>query len=42
MPKNDAALKKLCEAATLVWLDLGQDLVDRLIDSMPRRVEAVR
>jgi transposase len=40
MPKKDAALRKLCEAVTHVWLDIGQDLLDRLIDSMPRRVEA--
>lgn len=42
MPKNDRALKKLCEAATTVWLDFGVGLVNDLIDSMPRRIEAVR
>ena len=41
LPRSEASLKKLCDAATTVWLDFGQQLVDDLIDSMPRRIQAV-
>lgn len=42
MPKSEKSLKLLCEAATIVWLDFGIELVNRLIDSMPARVRAVK
>lgn len=42
MPKNNQAMQRLCKAATAVWLDFGLDLVNSLIDSMPRRIEAAR
>lgn len=42
MPKNNQAMQRLCKAATAVWLDFGLDLVNSLMDSMPRRIEAAR
>ena len=41
MPKNDTTLKLLCELAVMCWLDLDKEMVNGLIDSMPRRIEAV-
>lgn len=40
-PKNANSLQWLCEAAIEVWEDLKEELIDRLIESMPRRLEAV-
>jgi hypothetical protein len=42
MPKNAQSLAKLCDAAIEVWLDLEVELVNKLIDSMPRRITALR
>lgn len=42
MPTNNQTLKKLCEIAVRVWLDFEIELVNRLIESMPRRLKAVR
>ena len=42
MAKNEQLLKMLCEAAVVVWHDFEQELVDRLTDSVPRRIAAVR
>ncbi|OAA34640.1 Transposase, Tc1-like protein [Metarhizium rileyi] len=40
-PKNADSLQWLCEAAVEVWEDLQDDLLDRLVEPMPRRLEAV-
>ncbi|KJZ68152.1 hypothetical protein HIM_12456 [Hirsutella minnesotensis 3608] len=40
--KNEASIAKLTEYLHLAWEALPQDLVDRLIDSVPRRLAAVR
>ena len=42
LPKSDASLQRLVDAAVLVWLDFEDDLVNKLIDSMPARVQAVK
>lgn len=41
MSKNEETLRKLCEAAVIVWHDFEIELVNRLIESVPRRVEAI-
>lgn len=40
-PKNNSTLQRLCEAAIEVWEDLEDDVIENLINSMPRRLEAV-
>ncbi|OAQ58126.2 Nuf2 family protein [Pochonia chlamydosporia 170] len=40
-PKNADSLQWLCEAAIEVWEDLKEELMERLVESMPRRLEAV-
>lgn len=42
MPKNDKSLELLQEVAIKVWMDFEIEVVNRLIDSMPARVRAVR
>ena len=42
LPKSDQSLDRLYDVAIEVWLDIGIDLVNTLIDSMPARVQAVR
>lgn len=41
MTKSEATLKLLCEKAVVVWHELEEELVNHLIDSMPRRIAAV-
>ncbi len=41
MPTSNQALSLLCQTAEEVWMDIEDGLVDRLIDSMPRRIAAV-
>jgi predicted nuclease with RNAse H fold len=41
MPKNSASMQRLCEAAVEVWEEFDEDLLATLIESMPRRLEAV-
>jgi transposase len=41
MPKNNSTLQRLCEAAAEVWEDLKEEVLDNLIESMPRRLAAV-
>ncbi|OIW27877.1 hypothetical protein CONLIGDRAFT_716276 [Coniochaeta ligniaria NRRL 30616] len=41
MPKNQAAMDRLVQAAVEVWEDFQADLFTRLVDSMVRRLEAV-
>lgn len=36
--KNAKSLKLLCEATIKVWYDFDKDLINGLIDLMPRRV----
>lgn len=40
-PKNSDSLQWLCEAAIEVWEDLKEELMERLFEPMPRRLEAV-
>ena len=40
--KNEQSLKRLCQLAEEVWLDLEIELINKLVDSLPRRLEAVR
>lgn len=42
MPKNNISLHRLCEAAVEVWEEFRDQLLQQLIDSMPRRLAAVR
>lgn len=41
MPKNNQSLQRLCEAAIEVWEEFHDDLLKKLISSMPRRLAAV-
>ncbi|VVT53887.1 uncharacterized protein SAPINGB_P003800 [Magnusiomyces paraingens] len=41
LPQNNQSLNKLCEAAVEVWEDFHQDLINKLVLSMPRRLQAV-
>ncbi|KAK5658052.1 hypothetical protein OQA88_2608 [Cercophora sp. LCS_1] len=41
MPKNQKALEALVYAAIVVWEDFEEDLLDGLVDSMDRRLQAV-
>ncbi|KHO10598.1 Nuf2 family protein [Metarhizium robertsii ARSEF 23] len=40
-PKNNSTLQRLCEAAIEVWEELSDELLENLIESMPRRLDAV-
>ncbi|VVT43788.1 uncharacterized protein SAPINGB_P000146 [Magnusiomyces paraingens] len=41
LPQNNQSLNKLGEAAVEVWEDFHQDLINKLVLSMPRRLQAV-
>lgn len=41
MPKNEQSLELLRQAAVEVWEDFGEELLENLILSMPRRLQAV-
>lgn len=41
MTSNNQAKQRLCEAAIESWEQLEDDLLNKLIDSMPRRIAAV-
>lgn len=41
MPKNNQSLQRLCEAAVEVWEQFEVELLDQLVESMPRRIEAI-
>jgi hypothetical protein len=41
MPKNEAAMNALIRAAIIVWEDLEEGMLDHLLLSMPRRLQAV-
>jgi len=36
-----AVREELCNRLNNIWWDIGKDVLNRLIDSMPRRIEAV-
>ncbi len=40
-PKNNTSLQRLCEAATEIWEEMADELLEKLIESMPRRLTAV-
>lgn len=40
MPKSDAAIDRLIDASSKLWLDLEMEVVNNLVDSMPNRVRA--
>jgi len=41
LPKNDAAKEELIRAAICVWEEIPEEVLNKLIDSMIRRLEAV-
>lgn len=41
MPSNQATLDYLIECAGITWLEMSQGTLNRLIDTMEHRVEAV-
>jgi transposase len=41
LPKNESSLQKLISAAIEVWEQFDIELINQLIDSMPRRIAAV-
>ncbi|KJZ68257.1 hypothetical protein HIM_12350 [Hirsutella minnesotensis 3608] len=41
LPKNYASKQRLCEAAAEAWEDLEDDTLNHLVESMPRRLQAV-
>ncbi|KAL8300796.1 hypothetical protein RB597_005700 [Gaeumannomyces tritici] len=41
LPNNDQAINLLIKKAEEVWEDILEELVNELVDSMPRRVQAV-
>ncbi|KAM4061295.1 DDE superfamily endonuclease [Hirsutella rhossiliensis] len=41
LPKNYSSKQKLCFAAVGAWEDLEEDTLNHLIESMPRRLQAV-
>lgn len=41
MTSNNQAKQRLCDAAIESWEQLEDDLLNKLIDSMPRRIAAV-
>jgi hypothetical protein len=41
MPKNDHTKRLLCRAAVVVWNDFAVGMINSLVESMARRIEAV-
>jgi len=41
LPKNDAAKEELIRAAICVWEEIPEEVLNKLIDSIIRRLEAV-
>ena len=41
LPKNESSLRQLISAAIEVWEEFDIELINQLIDSMPRRIAAV-
>jgi len=41
MPKNDASKTALVRAAVVVWEEIAEEVFEKLIDSMVRRLQAV-
>lgn len=41
MPKNEASLGRLIDAAIEVWGTIENEVFENLIESMPRRMQAV-
>jgi len=41
MPKNDTVIKALIKAAVIVWDEIKEEVLDKLLLSMVRRLEAV-
>ena len=42
LKNNEVNRAKVAEALRIAWEKVPQELIDRLIDSMPRRMAAVR
>ena len=41
LPTNEQTLEELIQRAEEVWNDMEEELINNLIDSMPRRIAAV-
>ena len=41
MPKNNYTLQMLCQAAVEAWEEIQDDLFEKLVSSMQRRLQAV-
>lgn len=41
LPKTTESLAKVCEIAVVLWEEFEEEMINRLIDSMPRRIAAV-
>ena len=41
MPKNNTAMEALVRVAITVWEELGEEVLDKLVESMNRRLQAV-
>jgi transposase len=41
MPKNNTSKQRLVEAAVAMWEDLEDDLLKKLVETVPRRLQAV-
>jgi transposase len=41
LPKTDQSLQELITTAIMVWEDLGEAIINKVIQSMPRRLQAV-
>jgi hypothetical protein len=41
LPKNQASLNLLIKTAQSVWEAIEQETINHLVDSMPRRIQAV-
>jgi len=41
MPKNNTAIKALIKAAVIMWDKIEEEVLDKLLLSMVRRLEAV-
>ena len=41
MPKNDTVIKALIKAAVIVWDEIKEEVLDKLLLSMVRRLEAL-
>jgi len=41
MPKNDTVIEALIKAAVIVWDEIKEEVLDKLLLSMVRRLEAV-